>query len=312
MIPAWLADSAAGAEPPVPDAAGKQAFLEKTIRSCSTLLEETFINGDMAERPGFLQRLDPRCKLLGFLALIVTVSLLRSPWAIWGGYLLTILLAKTSRLGMLFLLKRVWFSIALFAAALAVPTLFNVITPGEPLWVLMDLGKARVVGPFHLPAELVVTRQGVLVAAVFVGRVATSLTLALLLTLTTPWSRLMEALQVLKVPQTVILILTMTYRYLVLLVRSVVELHLARKSRTLRYRGTREEQRWAASRIGFLFSKAFRLSQQLYLAMLARGFSGEPRRLHPLRVKGRDVVWLVLSLTLCITGLFLDRRLLYG
>jgi cobalt/nickel transport system permease protein len=312
MIPVWLADRAAAAGPPVSAGAGKQAFLEKTIRSCSTLLAETFINGDMAERAGFLQRLDPRCKLLGFLALIVTVSLLRSPWAIWGGYLFSILLAKTSRLGVVFLLKRVWLSIALFAAALAVPTLFNVVTPGEPLWVLMDLGKARVVGPFHLPAELVITRQGVLVAAVFVGRVATSLTLALLLTLTTPWARLMEALQVLKVPQTVIVTLTMTYRYLTLLVRSVAELHLARKSRTLRYGSTREEQRWAASRIGFLFGKAYRLSQQLYFAMLARGFGGEPKMLHPLRAKGRDVAWLLLSIMLCIIGLFIDRRLLHG
>ncbi len=312
MIPAWLADRAAAAGPPVPAGTGKQAFLEKTIRACSTLLAETFINGDMADRAGFLQRLDPHCKLLGFLALIVTVSLLRSPWAIWGAYLLTILLAKTSRLSVVFLMKRVWLSIALFAAALAVPSLFNVVTPGEPLWVLMDLGKARVIGPFHLPAELIITRQGVLVAAVFVGRVATSLTLALLLTLTTNWARLMEALQVFKVPQSVILTLTMTYRYLILLVRSVAELHLARKSRTLRYRGTREEQRWAASRIGFLFGKAFRLSQQLHLAMLARGFSGEPRRLHPLRAKGRDVGWMLLSIMLCLTGVFIDRRLLHG
>ncbi len=312
MIPIWLADSAAGAGPPVPAGGGRQAFLEKTIRSCSSFLAETFINGDMAERAGFLQRLDLRCKLLGFLALIVTVSLLRSPWTIWGGYLFTVLLAKTSRLDMLFLLKRVWLSIALFAAALAVPTLLNVFTPGEPLWVLIDLGKARAVGPFHLPAELVITRQGVLVAAVFVGRVATSLTLTLLLTLTTPWARLMEALRVLKVPQTVILTLTMTYRYLILLVRSVAELHLARKSRTLRYRGTREEQRWAASRIGFLFSKAFRLSQQLYLAMVARGFGGEPRSLRQLRANGRDVVWLLLAIMLCITGLLIDRRVLYG
>ena len=84
-----------------------------------------------------------------------------------------------------------------------------------------------IIGPYHIPDTIAVTRQGVLTAITFIGRVSASVSLAVLLTLTTLWSDLLQALRVLRVPRIFILILGMTYRYIILLVHTVYDIHVA-------------------------------------------------------------------------------------
>lgn len=306
MIPGWLRQGEEAV--PLPAAGGRgQAFLDKTIRDAAAFAEAVFSSDSIARRGGVLQGIDPRFKLVGFLALIVAVSLLRSPLVVWGVYFATLAVAALSRINPLFFIKRVWLFIPLFAAAIAVPALFSPLTPGEPLFVLAHLGQSRQLGPYRIPAEIAITRQGVELFALFIGRVAASVSLAVLLTLTTRWDRLLASLRVLRVPQPFIMILAMTWRYIQLLVRTVAEMHVARASRTVRCRAVGTEQRWVASRIGQLFRKSYGLSLEVHDAMLSRGFAGEVRLLSPFRATGGDFAWLFLALLLCAAAVMLDR-----
>jgi cobalt/nickel transport system permease protein len=203
--------------------------------------------------------------------------------------------------------RRVWFFVPFFAGMIAFPAMFNIITPGEPLWVVAHLGKSRSLGPYHIPSELTVTRQGLLSASLLVGRVAASVSLAALLALTTRWDRLLGALRVVRVPQLFILTLAMTYRYLALLVGTAAEMHEARLSRTVRYLSTADEQRWVAARMGFLFRKSWRMSQEVHAAMLARGFSGEIRTIAVQSVTARDIAFLAAMLAVCGGVLAVER-----
>jgi cobalt/nickel transport system permease protein len=306
VIPGWLAQ---GNPPCVPGAAGRGSvsFLEKTIDAAAAFTAQTLLWDRYANRSGLLQRLDPRCKLAAILALIVAVSLLRTPSTVWGIWLTALVLARLSGIAPRFFLGRVVPFVLLFGALAALPALFNVITPGEPLWVVAGLGHSREIGPYHIPAELAVTRQGLLGGALFTGRVAASLSLALLLPLTTRWNELLRAFAAFRVPQLFILVLAMTYRYIALLVRTVAELHEARTSRTVRYLPTGVEQRWVASRMGYLFGKSYRLSQEVHDAMLARGFAGEVKSLAPRKAGSVDIVWLFLVLIFCMAIIVLDR-----
>ena len=307
MIPPWLTDTdTLTATPP---SAGKQTFLEKTIRDTAAFAEKTIFSDTIARQDGLLQRFHPDCKLPAFLLLIITVSLLKSAGTIWGVYLFTLIPAALSAIRLRFFIKRVWLFIPLFAVLIALPAMFNLIVPGEPLWVVAHLEKARQFGPWQIPADIAITRQGVQAAVIFIGRVAASVSLAVLLTLTTVWNELLQALRVLRVPQIFILILAMTYRYILLLVRTVAELHIARRSRTVRYLPTGLEQGWVASRMGYLFRKSYHLSQEVHNAMLARGFSGEVKGLALRRAFGRDYLLIVAALLLCIVLLVVDRHI---
>src|SRR6185369_14132180 len=103
---------------------------------------------------------------------------------------------------------------------------------------------------------------------------ATSISLVVLLTLTTPWVRLLAALCALGVPKMFVLIIGMAYRYLFLLLDSVDDMYTARKARTLSAatggrRPTAEGRRFVAAGAGTLFGKAHQLSEEVHQAMTA-------------------------------------------
>ena len=281
--------------------------MERTIDSTARFFQEAILTEAFACRVGLLQALDPRIKLITVLAIIVSISLMRSPATIWGMYGFTLLLARASSIPLGFFIKRVWLFVPLFSAVIVIPALFNLVSPGEPLWTVFHLARSYDFGPYHIPETVTITRQGVLTATTFIGRVAASVSLAVLLTLTTRWNSLLQALEVLHIPSTFILILGMAYRYIVLLVTTVQEIHIARKSRTIRYGSTREEQRWVASRIGYLFKKTYVLSQEVHKAMLSRGFSGENRTLSTFTTHNCDYAWCLFVTIFCVLALFIDH-----
>ena len=200
-----------------------------------------------------------------------------------GLYLLTLLLALAAKIPLGFFVKRVWVFIPLFAGAIALPAIFNVITPGRPVVTLISFSDPRQWGPIHFPAEIAITEQGLRGAAIFVLRVATSVSFAVLLVLTTEWMRLLKALSALRFPQVGILILGMTYRYIFLFLRVVEGMFLARRSRTVGPTPLREQHHWIAARLGFLLGKSYHLSNEVYLAMLSRGWNGQARSLDGFR-----------------------------
>jgi len=290
---------------------GKKGFVERTIDSAAGFFQETILTEAFAGRVGLLQALDPRVKLITVLCIIVSVSVMRSPAIIWGVYGFTLILAIASSIPLMFFIKRVWLFIPLFSAVIVIPALFNLVTPGEPLWTVFHLSRSHDFGPYHIPETITITRQGVLSATTFVGRVAASVSLAVLLTLTTRWNNLLQALRVLRIPATFVLILGMAYRYIALLVKAVQDIHIARKSRTLRYGSTGAEQRWVASRIGYLFKKTYVMSQDVHKAMLSRGFSGDIRTLTVFRAREYDYAWGLFVVIICAVALFIDHGTLH-
>jgi cobalt/nickel transport system permease protein len=307
MIPDWLAQDASSVPLPAPPHQGSAGFVEKTIGNAAHFLRDTMVSESVARRSGLLQAIDPRVKLITLLAIIVSVSIMRSPLTIWGVYGFTLVLAVASSVSLLFFIKRVWLFIPLFSAVIVIPALFNVVTPGEPIWTVFHLARSYDLGPYHIPDTIAVTRQGVLTAITFIGRVSASVSLAVLLTLTTLWNDLLQALRILRVPRIFILILGMTYRYIILMVHTLSDIHVARKSRTLRYGPTGSEQRWVASRMGYLLKRTYMMSQDVHNAMLSRGFSGDVRTLNASAIRGYDYAWSLFVLFICAVALIIDR-----
>jgi len=151
--------------------------------------------------------------------------------------------------------------------------------------------------------------QGLTGAAIFIMRVATSVSLAILMVLTTQWTRLLKALNILKVPEIIILILAMTYRYIFLLLRVAEGMFLARKSRLILDTSLKEQHSWLSARIGVLIGKSYNLSNEVHLAMLARGWNGNPSLLEENGFGFLDVLWFVVVLLLLVTWIILREKI---
>ncbi len=281
----------------------RTVFLDKTLLAAANIAEQSLFSEFCANRQGLLQTLDVRIKLLTFLLILVLISFLHLPQTLWIVYGLSLLLAVLSRVPLAFFMKRVWLFVPLFSAAVVLPAVLNIITPGDPLVTLVRFNGSFRFGPVNVPAEITVTLQGVQAAVIFVSRVAASVSFAVLFTLTTRWSDVFSGLRGLLVPRVFVVTLGMAYRYLFVLLRLVQEMYRGRKSRTIRPLSPRQERSWTASRIGTTFKRSLDMSEDIYKAMLSRGFRGEYRALNRFRVSVADTAW-ILSL-LVISGLLI-------
>lgn len=276
-------------------------FIENTINNIARLLETTIFLERYSLKDGVLQRLDPRAKLVGFFALLVTVTFFQNLALIIGFYMITLILAIVARIPMGFYLKRVWLTIPLFAGIVSAPSIFNIFTLGEPLVVLINFNTTINFWVFHFDT-LSITLQGVMSASLFIFRVATCVSLVVLLTMTTRWAEILKALRSVGVPQVFVLTLGMTYQYSLILARTVQDMYFAKKARTIPHKGpgasVGNEQRWTASRIGFIVRKSYTMMNEVQDAMIARGFSGEVHVLQQFAIHKRDIAWLLIVIAI--------------
>jgi cobalt/nickel transport system permease protein len=269
----------------------KTAFLDKTLLTIARVSEQSLFSEEYANRRGVLQSLDIRFQLVSFLFIFVVISLLHRPQTLWAAYVISVLLAFFSRIPLVFFMKRVWLFVPLFSAAIVLPAILNIITPGENLFVLARLSRAYTWGPYTIPAEIAITRQGLWGGIVFVSRVAASVSFAVLFTLTHRWADIFAGLRALSVPRIFVMTLSMTERYLFVLLRLIQDMYRARKSRTIRAFTASVERSWIASRIGVTFRKSVDMSDDIYKAMLSRGFQGTFRSVDRFQSGIGDYLW---------------------
>jgi cobalt/nickel transport system permease protein len=68
-----------------------------------------------------------------------------------------------------------------------------------------------------------------------------------------------------------------------------------------------DNRRWLTASIGTLFAKSYELSDQVYLAMLSRGFRGEAMVMQSMTWRVRDAVWLTIFTAIAIGAVFLGK-----
>ena len=260
--------------------------IEGSIHGFLRVLEHTLESEELARRTGLLQSLDPRVKLLGFLGLIVAAAASRKLEVIGAIFALASVLAVCSRVPLRTLVIRIWAGAFAFTGLIALPALF--LTPGRPIgWAM--------------------TAQGLRGAIYLISRVETTATLSMLLVLCTPWTQVLKALRVLRVPIVLVVILGMTYRYILLMIGTAEEMFESRRSRMVGRLEPKQARRLAIATAGVLLSKTMQLSSDVYSAMQSRGFRGEVYVLDEFAMRRRDWSWLALFCALGAAAIWMGH-----
>jgi cobalt/nickel transport system permease protein len=207
-------------------------------------------------------------------------------------------LTLCSKINLGFFLKRTWIFIPLFSLLVAIPALFNIVTPGEPLVT------------FHIAGlRLSITRQGLLGAALFLMRVTTSVSFAVLLSLTTKHFDLLKVLRVFKIPQVFVMTLGICYRYIYLYVEMIENIYLAIKSRVGTKVHYKKGQHIVAWNIAYLWNRSYQLNEAVYKAMLSRGYRGEPAIMDDFKISVKDGVWVCFVIIISFLMIYLQHQL---
>ena len=275
------------------DSHGRVGWLEHTLAGIAGSIERSVFTEEHARGAGWLQRIDPRAKLGMFVALVLAASLSSSIAVEVGLYAVLLAAAAASRIPFDFFVRRVWLGIPLFAGIVVIPAIFFV--PGARLFDLP-------LGPIHLAPSI----PGLIGAVLFVARVGVSVSLAVLLVVTTPWADLLKSLQALRVPQLFILVMAMAYRYIFLFLHLANGMFEARKSRIVGRTSGGEQRRWISGTMGNLVNRSVRMSNDVYAAMAARGFTGTIRSYQSYAMHRSDWAALLGAVALAIVAVALS------
>jgi len=272
-IPPFLLDPARRASPVQGKGKVKMPFIEKGINHLAGVIKRGYVYWELSSPNGFFQKIDGRVKVLFLLFYIIIISLKKtfvSEIYIWIFILALVLL---SRLPILTFYRRVIFFGFIFGFLIALPSALNVITKGEMILPLVKLSKPYHFWVYHIPAEVGMTKEGIYGVMRLTMRVINSLSVSFLVLYTTPFPEMMKALKVLKIPDSFLIIITLCYKYIFIFSRSVEDIYLAKKSRMIREEGSKETREWIVGRLAFVFRKTQLRCEEVFKAMIGRGFS---------------------------------------
>ncbi len=250
----------------------KASFLEKGMYQLARVIRSGYVQWETASKDGYFQRIDARIKVLFLLIFIIIVSLKRDilTEAFIGGFVF--MLVVLSRLDIIRFYKRVLVLGFLFGFLIAFPAAFNIITEGEIILPLYELSKTYQFWIYHIPKEIGITREGIEGVALLTSRVMNSVSISFLVLYTTPFPDIIKALKMLKVPDIFLMIITLSYKYIFIFTRTVEDMHRAKKSRLAGQVNHADARRWIAGRFAFIFKKTRIRCEEIFKAMMSKGF----------------------------------------
>ncbi|MHB8174888.1 MAG: cobalt transporter CbiM [Nitrospirota bacterium] len=251
------------------------SYLDKGLSHIAKVTRNSYVQWELSSRKGFFQELDARVKVIFMLLMLVAVNIRKDlpTELIIAAFIFALALA--SKVGLKVMYGRVVFIGFFFGFLVALPSSLNIITPGKPILTLFHLHEAHSVWTYKIPKEVGLTAGGLFGVAMLTTRVINSVSLAMLVLFTTPFTEIMRALKTFRVPDSVLAVVNLTYKYIFIFAKTVEDMHLAKLSRTAGTLDGSEARRWAAGRMGVIFKKTQTRCDEIFKAMLSRGFTGE-------------------------------------
>ncbi|MGD0229303.1 MAG: energy-coupling factor transporter transmembrane component T [Syntrophorhabdales bacterium] len=263
--------------------------LDRALKKVGSVLGATFAQWDSASKRGLLQSMDERAKLVCLLFLLVVATLKNAivPHLVLAGLLL--LLVCLSRLNPARFYRRIVVLAFLFGFLIVLPAACNVVTGGTVVLPLLRFREAHPFWIYTLPDTIGITREGLSVTSLVTLRMVNCLSVCFLLLHTTSLPRIVSSLKVFRVPDRLLIVLVLSFKYIFIFSRVLESIYLARKSRSLGRMPGSDAGNWAAGRIAFLFRKTQIECEEVFQAMLSRGLAKEIELASSGPLKRRDV-----------------------
>ncbi len=302
-IPSFLLDRSSPSPLKRDSGRARVSFVEKGINHLAGMIKKGYIQSEFLPKNGLFQRIDPRIKVLFLVFFIVIVSLKRDLLSELCVFIFLLVLVLLSRIRIVPFYRRVLLFGFIFGFLMALPSAFNLVTRGEIILPIATLSRPYDFWIYHVPATIGITRAGMLGVAMLTMRVVNSLSLSFLVLYTTPFSEIVRALKILKVPDTFLIVISLCYKYIFIFSKTVEEMYLAKRARMLREEKDKKAREWIAGRLALIFRKTQLRCEEVLRAMVGRGFSDAIKLYGPGKMRAAD--WASGALLFSLGFLFL-------
>ena len=290
VLPAWMtAESGASAK-----CTAKMGFLRSTMKNISRVFENDLFSETYAAKDGLLQSVDSRAKIVVFLCFMIFSGCTSNPTALTVLAAIPLLYGAVSKIGLKDFFRRVWLTVPLIVLLFSLLGTSSLFVGGRPLFFLFPRGF------LGLRDGIFLTAAGITAAFRIALRTGISISFAVLLLMTTRWQQITGAFASMHLPQIVVAVLDMAYRYIFFLSESARDMFEARFLRTIGKVSASESRKQTGSSVAILFLKSRTVGDEVYDAMRCRGYNGNFRSLHRKRMCAADFVFLFLNLFLLL------------
>ncbi len=243
------------------------SFIDRGLESLKEI--KAFIG--LPPEDGPLRRLRPEIKIACALLIILLSGITTKLSLLMLISFFLFFITLGGRLEFTVLYRRVVVITFFFGFLLSLPGAINLFVEGEVALRLFRLKSSYEFWVYHIPQEIGFTSQGIERISLLTMRVFNSVTTAFILLRTTSFEEVILTLKKFKIPWHFLMILMLSYRYILIFARVIEDFYLAKKARFLGRLDSTMLNNWISSRIYFLFKKTMVFGEELTIAMKARG-----------------------------------------
>ena len=274
-VPAYLLQSEQSHIEHIKAGRASLSFLDKTLLNSAAAIKSIYLQADNTLKEKLIQKINPHVKLLSLIYFVIIISFASKPVSQLLASAFIFLLYFISRLNIFQVYRRVFFVAFFFGFLVVLPAALNVVTNGKIIFTLFAFDK-----PFHfwiytIPAEIGFTAEGFQVVLLVFLRVLNSVSFSLLIVFTTPFSSIIKSFKIIGVSDTFLMIISLAYKYIFILSRTIEETFFALKSRLAGNIKSRNIRNIIGGRIFFIFRKSKIIYENTYYAMVSRGYNGK-------------------------------------
>ncbi|HEY5470612.1 MAG TPA: energy-coupling factor transporter transmembrane component T [Bacteroidales bacterium] len=273
-IPSYLLQSGNENFQPGNTKRSKLSFLDRTILNSANAVKSIYLQGENGAKDGLIQKINPHIKLISLIYMAVVISFVNEVTSqiiltifIFSGYLV-------ARLKILEVYRKIFFLAFIFGFLVVFPASLNVISPGKIIFNLISFNKPSHFWIYNIPENVGFTENGIKVVTLIFLRVLNSVSFAFLVVYTTPFPSFIKSFKIIGVPDTFLMIITLAYKFIFILSRTIEETYFALKSRLNGNIRDSALRKLISGRVFFIFKKAATIYENTYFAMVSRGYNG--------------------------------------
>lgn len=271
----------------------KLSFLDKTVLKTAKTVKSIYLQEESAASENFVRRINPYVKLISLIYIVVVISFTKSLNAQVFAAFFILSLFIIARLNVADVYLKILFLAFIFGFLVVLPAALNIITPGKILIDLVTLDKPHHFWIYNIPQNIGLTDKGILVVILIFMRVLNSVSFALLIVFTTPFPSFIKTFRLIGIPDTFIMIINLTYKYIFILSRTIEEAYFALKSRLCGNLRNDSIRKLVGGRIFFIFKRSQVIYEGTYNAMVSRGYRGKVHLSSGNKIGLTDIISLV-------------------
>jgi len=276
------------------------SFLDETILNSARALKAMYLQAENASKKNLIHNIHPHIKLFSLIYLAVIISIAGNLHAQLLTASFIFLFYRLAKLKISQVYRKVFFLAFIFGLLVIFPASLNMITPGKIILNLISFNKPSHFWIYDIPQNIGFTSEGFQVVSLVFLRVLNSVSLAMLIMYTTSFPAFIKSFKIIGIPDTFLMIITLAYKFIFILSRTIEETFFALKSRLLSNIRSSNMRTLIGGRIFFIFKKSMIVYENTYYAMVSRGYQGQIMLTSQRRLQYKDFIALVIVIALGI------------